>query len=137
MIRDSLSAAAITIAVRSRRSWGLFLSTVVRAIGIVDHLLKRNLSKPHPRASGLVSGLHGESALWRLICAQVLIAQMLYSLRRLRRNCYVRVDHPGAVRIDVHLTVDFRDQLSAKQCQGRNEGHQVWALRRRSLRKPQ
>ena len=47
MIRESLSAAAITIAVCvAAGAWGLFLSTVARAIGIVDHLLKRSLSKP-------------------------------------------------------------------------------------------
>ena len=90
-----------------------------------------------PRASGMVDRrLHGEFSLWQFIRTQLLIAQVLYSLRRLRRNCDVRVDQPGSTGIDVHVTVDFRGQLSTRQRYGRNEGHQVWALRRRSLRKP-
>jgi hypothetical protein len=66
--------------------------------------------------------LHGEFSLWQFIRTQLLIAQVLYSLRRLRRNCDVRVDQPGSTGIDVHVAVDFRGQLSTRQRYGRNEG---------------
>lgn len=66
--------------------------------------------------------LHGESALPLLIRAQVLIAQVLYSLLRAWRNSHVRVDQPGPIRIDVHVTIDFRDQLSTGRVTGATRG---------------
>jgi hypothetical protein len=73
---------AITMLVCVPKSRNCSSKWVARAIGIVDHVLKREPSKP---PSARLGGCKG-STPWRvcaraLIRAQVLIAQVLYSLR--------------------------------------------------------
>ena len=122
MIREKISpsAAAITMLLCAAR-WPrrVFSRRVSRASGID--------ARSEARASARLRDCKA-STPWRVLrsghsylCTGLYRADALH-LRRIRRNCDVRVDQPGPVRIDVHVTVDFRGQLSTRQRYGRNEG---------------